>query len=418
MRTFIFRPIFATILVLGSVACNSNPSVQTSTPSMSGLAAQQQTGSAIQSQSKPNSPASDNSNDNLVSASDLIWPKNRNDFGQLLEPRGNFILHGAGQGSIDEYQNYTKALKHNEHPVLYTTEYVTLQEDNFVNWTKTLKDSLEQMDKLGGFTVPQVTILFADIMDGKHHYEDKIANGQLDDKIMGLAAALASLKRPVFLRVGDEFNGEWMGLDPKLFQAAFTRIHTLLRVKSFLTEVAFVWNVSVDTTHVNYMDYYPGDDVVDWWGINLFAQDTIEGPVAEKFVTDAASHGKPVMIGESTPRFISVTDPSVWSSWFVPCFDFIRSHANVKAFCYISTNWAGYQGGAAVFNTWGDSRIEMGVNPISEPNGKTVLQMYQDEMEEPFYMNRKSELETRWFLGLPPTAPPVPLPPPPIMKIN
>src|SRR5205085_6362013 len=56
----------------------------------------------------------------------------------------------------------------------------------------------------------------------------------------------------------------------------------------------------------HYMKWYPGEDVVDWWGINLFDLGDFTRPESEAFVLDAARHRKPVLIGESSPIFQTV----------------------------------------------------------------------------------------------------------------
>ena len=35
--------------------------------------------------------------------------------------------------------------------------------------------------------------------------------------------------------------------------------------------VATVWDYSTDAQDLNYMQWYPGDTYVDWWGVNIFS---------------------------------------------------------------------------------------------------------------------------------------------------
>jgi hypothetical protein len=121
------------------------------------------------------------------------------------------------------------------------------------------------------------------------------------------------------------------------------------------------------------MRYYPGDEWVDWWAVDLFAAHHILSPDVNAFVERAAEHRFPVMIGESTPRYIG-TDKGLasWNLWFKPYFDFIRRHANVKAFCYINWNWDETRW------KWGEGRFE---------KGGIVLEKYRNELAKPWYIH-------------------------------
>ena len=35
--------------------------------------------------------------------------------------------------------------------------------------------------------------------------------------------------------------------------------------------MASVWDYSCDAAGKKAQDWYPGDDVVDWWGVNIFS---------------------------------------------------------------------------------------------------------------------------------------------------
>jgi len=101
------------------------------------------------------------------------------------------------------------------------------------------------------------------------------------------------------------------------------------------------------------MEYYPGDEWVDWWAVDLFST---KGMINSKpFLREAHSHRKPMMIGESTPKGIGVLDGrQSWDQWFVPYFKLIHDHPGIKAFCYINWNWAKY----AQWKNWGDARLQ------------------------------------------------------------
>jgi hypothetical protein len=82
------------------------------------------------------------------------------------------------------------------------------------------------------------------------------------------------------------------------------------------------------------MDWYPGDDYVDWFGATVFATEQI--PVASNFLKLAREHGKPFMICESSPWGIYTLRGKI--DWLKHIFQFIKDQ-DVGAFCYIDSDW-------------------------------------------------------------------------------
>lgn len=131
------------------------------------------------------------------------------------------------------------------------------------------------------------------------------------------------------------------------------------------------------------MDWYPGDDWVDWWGIDLFSAGDFASADTVKFMRLAREHGFPVMIGESTPRYVGVLEGErSWNTWFAPYFDFILRNPNLKAFCYINWNWADYPR----WHNWGDARIRQ--------NGE-VLARYRQAISDPIFAHAREESAAR-----------------------
>jgi hypothetical protein len=213
------------------------------------------------------------------------------------------------------------------------------------------------------------------------HYEQEVADGQLDAQIHALCEGLRLLQRPASIRIGFEFNGPWNGYEPQAYKAAWRRIVSTFRT-SGLDEVAAVWCYcpppsSREHPHGrdrDYLAYYPGDDYVDWWSIDLFSAEDFRLDNTQAFLQDAQQHGFPVMIGESTPRWVGGVraGEETWRSWFAPYFTFIHAWPAIKAFCYISWNWAEYP----LWADWGDARIWI---------NKAILQRYRQELADPVY---------------------------------
>lgn len=301
----------------------------------------------------------------------------RSEFGALLEPVGKTI-NGAGQ-SEDAFANYWGVMKENEKPLVYMT-YVNLRGVD-KHWAKQLKsDLLNYGDK---FIIPQIGLSMT--VNAQDHYEGDVAAGLLDADIASFLDGLEELARPAYLRIGFEFNGTaWNGYLPNPYKQAFIRVTNKLRERNL--EVATVWDAITDDT-TNYLDFYPGDSYVDWFGINVFAVRDLTASGTYAFLNLAASRRKPVMIGESTPQLVGVLNGQMsWNRWFVPYFNLIRSRPEIKMFCYINWDWSLYP----AWPTWGDCRLEA---------NDYVKQQFSNELDSPLYLHATTEKEFRSRLG-------------------
>ena len=317
----------------------------------------------------------------------------RTDHGARLEPRGR-IMNGAGQ-SADAFQNYWNAMAPDNKPVV-SMYYVNLRGVQR-HWSREINAQLLELEPQ--FVIPQIGLSMT--VDGSpgQHYEGDVAAGLLDGDIAAFLDGLVELARPVYLRIGYEFNGlSWNGYQPQTYQSAFRRITDKIRERNL--EVATVWDCEIDGT-ANFMDFYPGDTYVDWFGINLFSDSHLTHPNTYAFLDLAVSHNKPVMIGESTPRYVGVLDGlTSWTTWFLPYFNLIHSRPEIKMFCYINWDWSRYPPLA----DWGDCRLEM---------NDYVKQQFTQEMNSAAYLHARTETAFRQLLSYGDTDPP-----PPVSQLN
>jgi len=182
---------------------------------------------------------------------------------------------------------------------------------------------------------------------------DNINSGNTDESIVDLANWIKNAARPVFLRIGYEFDGPWNGYDPEKFKAAWIYI-----VKKFdaneVRNVAFVWQ-SAGINTANIERWYPGDQYVNWLAYSHF-----DGPNPGQSIRNFANlHNKPIMIAEATPR-VDLKDGSgdtYWENWYSPLFSSIYANDKIKALAYINANWDSQ----SMWNGqgWGDSRIQV-----------------------------------------------------------
>jgi hypothetical protein len=226
-----------------------------------------------------------------------------------------------------------------------------------------------------------------------------IGRGEHDDKIQRLARFCKDIDKPVYLRIGYEFDGAWnRGYEnTAAYIAAFRRIVDGLR-HAGANKVAFVWQASaspiddvIDAGHERIEDWYPGDDYVDWMGLSWFLR-ADEGPqpaitqrqLADEVLAWARARDKPVMIAEAAPQGYDLeqltranssplrdgptgqsrqqkTADEIWQEWFVPFFDYIDLNRDViRAVAYINADWDSQSMWRAPYRQgyWGDSRIQ------------------------------------------------------------
>lgn len=218
---------------------------------------------------------------------------------------------------------------------------------------------------------------------------DDVTNGSLDANIDTLIGLLANTGRPVFLRVGYEFDSDWAAYEPDSYRPAFRRIASRIREKG-AGNVVMVWHAwgyfhsfgqgSVDP-------WYPGDDYVDWVAVSRFpgwdeASALSAGSAQLELAAFAKAHQKPLMIAESAPK--QVFQPSLgeasWKGWFEPTFAFIETH-DVKLFSYINANWDVQPLWAG--QGWGDTRVQ---------SNEIVLDAWRKKLSEPRFLHSEEAL--------------------------
>jgi len=133
-----------------------------------------------------------------------------------------------------------------------------------------------------------------------------IASGKLDANIKARAQGAKGVGKKFFLDFAAEMNGDeaWSHNDAPLYVSAYRHIHDLFAAAG-ATNVVWVWAPNVtDTNGRNDMtlSYYPGDDYVDWTGVDGYNWgggdwQTFEA-VFKNIYPLLAAKKKPIMIGE------------------------------------------------------------------------------------------------------------------------
>jgi len=213
--------------------------------------------------------------------------------------------------------------------------------------------------------------------------EKSAANGELDAQIKMLGEWIKQTKRPVFLRIGYEFDGTWNHYDPESYKAAYKRLVTKFRELQ-VTNCVTVWQASTSPVNGKQADigkWYPGDEYVDWIGYSWFLSSANQIKLTDGLLAFAREHKKPVMVCESAPQgydnarltqrnIYKGIDPKektpekIWKEWYAPFFNYIEKNKDViRIVAYINVNWDSQMlwGWPYLHGYWGDSRVE--VNP-------------------------------------------------------
>jgi beta-mannanase len=117
---------------------------------------------------------------------------------------------------------------------------------------------------------------------------DEINAGQHDAEITAQAQRAKTLGTQILLRWGHEMNGNWYpwsgslsggdddggtNTGPAKYVAAWKHVHDLF-VQAGATNVVWVWCINVadvpDAPWNHWTNYYPGDDYVDWVGLDAY----------------------------------------------------------------------------------------------------------------------------------------------------
>lgn len=114
---------------------------------------------------------------------------------------------------------------------------------------------------------------FRDVVDGPH--------------LRNWAREAAKSGIPIFLRFASEMNGDWVPWfgSPTLYKEKWRLMHRIMKEEA--PNVVMVWcpnwrpDIPNDTSR-NIMAYYPGDEYVDWVGVNFY----MWGPVYDSLMNE------------------------------------------------------------------------------------------------------------------------------------
>ncbi len=289
------------------------------------------------------------------------------------------VLHGAGQ-DLHSFQEYAELMGPKQHPIFYMT-YTSITQPiaGIVDWGHRLK---EELDSLPADVMPQVGLNMTGGNDDGSGQVEGVAAGHFDEQIEAFIKALNATDRRCYVRIGYEFEGAWNAYHPPAFAASFIKITQAMREAEL--KAATVWCSGGGSANFmpwdQLLEYYPGDQWVDWWGIDIFSPEEITDSRLLAFLQKAEEHQKPVMIGETTPRYVGTLGGiTSWNAWFKPFFQLVYTNPQIKAISYINWDWAFWSDSLGFqWHDWQDARIQQ---------NDTISKAYLHELSKEIFIH-------------------------------
>ena len=253
-------------------------------------------------------------------------------------------------------------------------------------------------------------------------------------------------ERPVYFRIGYEFDGSWNCYNQDFYKQAF--IHIKERIDALgAANVATVWQAATypddgdpafgynltsnggsvaESVRSHYNDWYPGDAYVDWIGISFFAgaqylttqwscqdnakpwtvPDLSPRELQDALVTFAKDHSKPVMIAESAPQGYNLEEltwscvaarqdrqnghsfsgpQEAWNNYFADYFQWIENNQDtVRVVAYINADWQSQGRWFCEEDAVACPTGYWGDTSVQANNG--ILNLFKATLQQPLYL--------------------------------
>ncbi len=297
----------------------------------------------------------------------------------LFEPtkRGQ-VFQGLGQYRADNLEHIE--LMPAGHRPAFTTVYAgpgdrrTKADPDFV--VRKFGERIEEEFAAGRFLHLGIDLLDNSEKKLRPIIGEFIETEEYDELIVRLAKVVAEHGIPVMVRPLFEFNSE-KHVDHKKYVAGYRKIVRLFREAGAGDLTAFCWCFEPRAGPGRFMDWYPGDDVVDWFGLDIFGEkDVFTDQQTRSFLREADRHDRPVFLAEVSCNRVPIGTTKADAKraikdWFKPFADFVDDHDQIKGFAYITTDHTkrGKYGEAG----WLDSRLQ---------NNPTLLEWWRDWIED------------------------------------
>lgn len=214
-----------------------------------------------------------------------------------------------------------------------------------------------------------------------------------DAYLRGFANAARKADVPIFLRFASEMNGTWTNYsgDPALYIHTWRMVHDIFEEAA--PKTAMVWTV-LNVPERPIEDYYPGDDYVDWVGINVYNVRYHNGDLKQPsdfedplqmidYVYNRFSRRKPIQLSEYGATHYTVTDEVRDHEFAISkinrLYDSLPElYPRVKAVFYFDVN-----------NLTEYNEVRR-INDYSITNEKQLTEAYKQATANPYYLSHAS----------------------------
>lgn len=174
----------------------------------------------------------------------------------------------------------------------------------------------------------------------------QIIAGDYDPYLTTIAQQAKAFAYPLFIRFGPEMNicdgaSPWYhsyayGTSAPDYVGAFRHVVDLFRAQG-VTNVQWVWNPNMNSLSQNWTvnDYYPGDNYVDWVGIDMYQFYPNDDPASQMAeVYNLYSSRKPIIILEYGINQNANSTDAQSATYLTNFFNAVESRIPIKMVCY------------------------------------------------------------------------------------
>jgi hypothetical protein len=168
-----------------------------------------------------------------------------------------------------------------------------------------------------------------------------LTSGAQDAEIHDWAQRMRAYGHPILLRFRWEMDRPNLAAamwSPADFVAAWRHVHDAFGAEH-VTNVSWVWCPTADGFAAGTAQgFYPGDDEVDWTCVDAYAGSRLRplGDLLRPFLTWAAGHAKPIVIGEF--GVARAWGEATRASWLADAAAVFRANPQIKAVSYFDSD--------------------------------------------------------------------------------
>jgi hypothetical protein len=217
---------------------------------------------------------------------------------------------------------------------------------------------------------------------------------QDDDYLRSFARELGTYDMPIFLRFASEMNGAWTayGGNPKKYIEKWQLVHQVMKEEA--PNVIMVWTVFTFPQNT-ILRFYPGDDYVDWVGVNIYNvvyhNDNIREYAAHEdplelldYVYNNFSDRKPIQISEYGVTHFTTTDGKEYIDFAKQKLtrlygNLAAKYPRVKSIYYFNVN--------NLVNAPEGRRI----NNYALTDNESILATYAKLISNPYFLSEKAD---------------------------